>query len=90
MDIILNIGETKKFLGQAIKYLRKKEGLTQEGISYPRIELDEKYIGRIERGEIDIQLSTLSKICKGLNISHSKLFAIAEEFQKGSLDEPME
>jgi transcriptional regulator with XRE-family HTH domain len=40
--------------------------------------LKRTYVGSIERGEIDVRLSTLAKIAKGLDIDAAQLLTSAE------------
>ena len=61
-------------VGQAIKSLRKKNGLTQEQLA-ETIKTSYKYMQRIEgKTPPDIRLSTIEKLAKALKIPHSKLF----------------
>ncbi|MBA4348680.1 MAG: transcriptional regulator [Thermodesulfovibrio sp.] len=65
-------------LGKRIRTLRKLKGLTQEelgeksGISY-------KFIGEIERGEVNPSLNSLIQIAKGLGMHISELFPHEKE-----------
>lgn len=54
-------------VGKRLKQLRKLSGLTQEGLA-TRAKMDWKYYGMIERGELNITLNTLEKICAALNL----------------------
>ncbi|MEC2799057.1 helix-turn-helix transcriptional regulator, partial [Bacillus thuringiensis] len=62
-----------KLVGENIRILRKKRGLTQEELA-ERINLQQAYIGGIERGERNISMLTLQKIAVGLEISPDKIF----------------
>ncbi|MBI4688656.1 MAG: helix-turn-helix transcriptional regulator [Nitrospirae bacterium] len=65
-------------LGKRIRTLRKLKGLTQEelgeksGVSY-------KFIGEIERGEVNPSLNSLRQIAKSLDLPVRELFPQAEE-----------
>ena len=65
-------------LGQQLKALRKKRGMTQEqlaekiGLSYGQV------VGMIERGETNTSLSVIVSIMKELNIGFDKLFDVQE------------
>lgn len=65
--------DIKKRVGKKIRSLRKLRGFTQEelgekaGISY-------KFIGQIERAEVNPSLSSLIKIAKALNVNVKELF----------------
>ena len=62
-----------KEIGQKIRQYRKKKDWTQEELAF-EANLHRAYIGQIERGEKNIGLKNLDKICKALEISPSKLF----------------
>lgn len=57
-----------KLIGENIRFLRKKRGLTQEELA-ERINLQQAYIGGVERGERNISMLTLQKIADGLEVS---------------------
>jgi transcriptional regulator with XRE-family HTH domain len=59
-------------LGRAIRQLRSKQGLSQEGLAH-EIGLDRSYIGGIERGEHNLTLMNLLKIAEKLGIDPSEL-----------------
>lgn len=50
-----------------IKKYRRASNYTQEELG-EILQIDQSYIGRIERGEINITLDTLTKIAKALGI----------------------
>ncbi|AXY09701.1 XRE family transcriptional regulator [Bacillus thuringiensis LM1212] len=57
-----------KLVGENIRFLRKKRGLTQEELA-EQINLQQAYIGGVERGERNISMLTLQKIAVGLEVS---------------------
>jgi len=65
--------DIKKGLGKKIRSLRKLKGFTQEelgdkaGISY-------KFIGEIERGEVNPSLDSLTSIANALSVKVKDLF----------------
>ncbi|WP_336771271.1 helix-turn-helix transcriptional regulator [Bacillus bombysepticus] len=61
-----------KLVGENIRFLRKKRGLTQEELA-EGINLQQAYIGGVERGERNISMLTLQKIAVGLEVSPEKL-----------------
>ncbi|MDA1987122.1 helix-turn-helix transcriptional regulator [Bacillus anthracis] len=61
-----------KLIGENIRLLRKKRGLTQEELA-ERINLQQAYIGGVERGERNISMLTLQKIAVGLEVSPDKV-----------------
>ncbi|MEF7440625.1 helix-turn-helix transcriptional regulator [Paenibacillus lautus] len=59
-------------VGKKIRLYRKARSLTQEELG-EYLEIDQSYLGRIERGEINITLDTLYKISKALRIHPAQL-----------------
>lgn len=62
-----------RVLGQNIRQLRKESRLTQEDIA-DKARLNSSYYGRIERGEINVTIETLSAIAQALNVDTTELF----------------
>lgn len=62
-----------KRVGQRIKALRKKKGLSQEELA-SRAKIHRTYMGKIERGESNPPLFTLYKIAKAIPVHISELF----------------
>lgn len=63
----------KEKVGNRIRTLRKRNGLTQEKLG-EKAEVSYKFIGEIERGEKNPSLIALSAIAKGLEINLGDLF----------------
>ncbi len=63
----------KEKVGQRIKELRTKLGLSQEEFAF-RCELDRTYITSLERGKRNISLTNLEKIAKAFNMTLSEFF----------------
>jgi len=63
-------------LGAAIRERRAKLGISQEDLAF-KAELDRSYIGGIERGAHNLSLINLCRIAQSLDLSASKLLAIA-------------
>lgn len=59
--------------GKHLKVIRKNKGLSQEQLANDA-DIPLSQIGRIERGETNPSLSTLSSIALACNVSLSKLF----------------
>jgi len=59
-------------MGKKIKELRIAAGFTQEGFA-ARAEIHRSHMGEIERGEVDIALSSLMKVSNALGVTISKL-----------------
>lgn len=66
--------DIKKELGEKVKRLRKRRGLTQEQLA-ELIEISPRNLSNIEQGITFAKAETLEKIIKALNISTQELFA---------------
>ena len=62
-----------KELGERIKYLRNKIGLSQEKFALS-IDMDRSYYASVESGKRNIAINNIEKIAKGLNVSLEELF----------------
>ena len=60
-------------LGNRIKLLRQKTGLSQEKFSL-KIGMDRTYFASVERGKRNISIINIQKIADGLGITLSELF----------------
>ena len=60
-------------LGNRIKELRQKTGLSQEKFAL-KIEMDRTYFASVEAGRRNIAIVNIKKIADGLGVSLSKLF----------------
>ena len=63
----------KEKVGQRIKELRTKQGLSQEEFAF-KCGLDRTYITSLERGKRNISLENLEKIAKAFNMTLSEFF----------------
>ncbi|MBI4824156.1 MAG: helix-turn-helix transcriptional regulator [Nitrospirae bacterium] len=63
----------QKELGKTIRTLRKIKALTQEELG-EKAGLSYKFIGEIERGEVNPSLNSLAGIAKALNVAVRDLF----------------
>jgi len=59
--------------GKNVRLERQKKGLTQEELAF-RAGVHRTYIGMIERGEKNITLINIAKICSALEIPPIELF----------------
>ena len=62
-----------KNLGNRIKELRKKTGLSQEKFAL-KIAMDRTYFASVEAGKRNIAIVNIKKIADGLNVTLSELF----------------
>ena len=58
----------QKRIGEAVREHRAAMGLSQEAFA-DKIRMHRAYYGALERGEKNLQLSTLERVCSGLGIS---------------------
>lgn len=68
-----NVSQLAKAIGEQIRHYRTLKGLTQEQLAEV-LDSQGTYIGRVERGEQNLQLQTLEKIAEALHISVYALF----------------
>lgn len=64
-------------LGMTIRRIRLSKGISQENLAL-MAEVDRSYVGRIERGDNNVAILTLSKLTNSLNISLAKLMQEAK------------
>jgi transcriptional regulator with XRE-family HTH domain len=62
----------RKMLGKRIRKLRDQRGWSQEEFA-DICDVNRSYMGRIERGELNLTLDSLQKVSKGLGTSVSTL-----------------
>lgn len=55
-------------IGDALRRRREAQGHSQEGFA-DRIRMHRAYYGAIERGKKNLQLTTLERVCAGLDIA---------------------
>lgn len=65
--------EITEKLGNRIRLLRTKTGLSQEKFALS-INMDRTYFSSVESGKRNISIKNIEKIANGLNISLSTLF----------------
>jgi transcriptional regulator with XRE-family HTH domain len=58
--------ETTKLIGTKIRQFRKLRNITQEQLAEAS-DSTGSYIGKLERGEVNVQIKTLEKIAEALN-----------------------
>jgi transcriptional regulator with XRE-family HTH domain len=57
----------QKRIGDALRKHRESLGISQEAFA-DKIRMHRAYYGALERGEKNLQLSTLERVCVGLNV----------------------
>lgn len=63
-------------VGAAVRARRKELGVSQEELAL-LAELDRAYLGGIERGEHNLTLVSLGRLCEALNVRPSGLLKLA-------------
>lgn len=76
-------------IGLTVRKYRTVIGISQEELG-ARINCDKNTIGKIERGESDVKLSTLKRVTKGLDLPCSRLIRESEHGLSGSLSATIE
>ncbi len=66
-------------LGKALRVRREATGCSQEAFA-DRINMHRTYYSAIERGEKNLQLDTLQRICHGLGV---KLWEVMRDAESG-------
>lgn len=64
-------------IGDAVRKRREGQNYSQEGFA-DHIRMHRAYYGAIERGEKNLQLSTLERVCSGLNVAMWEVLRDAE------------
>ena len=67
-------------IGRAVRSLREQKDWSQEELA-ARSHMHRTYIGGIERGERNQTVTVLYRIAEALQVSGSRLLAVAEEQQ---------
>ncbi len=75
--------EINRMVGKQIRDLRKKKGLTQEGLGW-KAGLHLTYIGAVERGEKNFSIVTMSKIAKALEVHICDLLSVTPTKAEGT------
>lgn len=66
------MGNLAKELGKKIRQARKAEGLSQDAFALV-CQVDRSYMGRIERGEVNITVEKLYQIAESLGCGPAEL-----------------
>ncbi len=75
----------KEEFGDVVKYLREKQGLTQEELSHTT-GLSVSAISKIEQGVYDIKLFSLLKLSAGLEIDPGRIVSALNDFNNNKID----
>jgi transcriptional regulator with XRE-family HTH domain len=70
----------KTAIGQAVREIRRREGLTQEALGF-RAGLHPTWISAIETGRRDPRWSTIKQIAEGLGTSEVEIVALSKRLE---------
>ncbi|MGN6587191.1 MAG: helix-turn-helix domain-containing protein [Solirubrobacterales bacterium] len=73
----MSIGSAQPALGEAVRTLRQKTGLSQDALA-ARAELDTRSIARLEAGQVDPTWGSMRRIAAGLGVPLEDLAELAE------------
>ena len=65
--------ETNELLGKRIRELRTRQGLSQEQLA-EQVGMSSKYLGEIERGQVNSSVDIAGRISKALDLELTDLF----------------
>lgn len=71
-------------VGKNIRLYRKARKLTQEELG-EYLQIDQSYLGRIERGDVNITLDTLEKISAALQVHPTQLLEDEKNLRNGQI-----
>ena len=63
--------------GRAVRRLRIDRGLSQEDFAH-KAKIDRSYMGRVERGEVNISIDNIHRVAKGLGLTPGLLMTEAD------------
>lgn len=75
---MLNEKKIKQNFGKTLKFFRLQKGLSQEGLA-ELSQLHRTYISEVERGDRNISLINIYKLCTSLDIKVNVFFALMQE-----------
>jgi transcriptional regulator, XRE family len=72
------VNELSSIIGLKIRQKRQENGINQEKLAL-LAEIDRSYMGRIERGEVNITLEKLYRLCEVLECEAADLLPLRAE-----------
>lgn len=63
----------QQLFGRRVRQLRRRAGESQEGFAH-RLDMGRSYVGRVERGEVNVSLVNVARIAAGLGVEPIELF----------------
>lgn len=79
------MGHLKTIIGDRIRNLRKDRGLNQEELAH-RANVHFTYIGKLERGELNVTIESLDNVMKALDVPLDDLFRFIHPSKEGQND----
>jgi len=76
--------ETGKLIGNRIRTLRKRMQLSQEQLA-ENVNLSSKYLGEIERGQVNFSVDIAVRLAEGLQVELADLLDYQHEKSRGEL-----
>lgn len=67
------MSDLTKHIGEKIRYYRKERKLSQEELAF-KAAVHNTYIGQLERGEKNVTVEILAKICAAMDLSLADFF----------------
>lgn len=72
--------EFRRAFGKNVEKYRKETGLSYRELAQ-KCDVDHSNISKIEKGEVDLRISTIQELAKGLRISPKELFDFEFDFE---------
>jgi transcriptional regulator with XRE-family HTH domain len=72
-----HMADIRVAFGKAVRRLRAGQELSQEDFAH-KAKIDRSYMGRVERGEVNISIDNMQKIAKGLGLTVGRLMTEAD------------
>lgn len=67
-----HMADIRSAFGKAVRRLRAGLELSQEDFAH-KAKIDRSYMGRVERGEVNISIDNMQRIAKGLGLTIGRL-----------------
>ncbi len=67
--------ELARRVGERVRELRLARGITSQEVLADAAQLHRTFIGRVERGETNVTVVTLERICAALDVTLGEFFA---------------
>ena len=73
-----HVREYRDEIGHVVRRLRQNSGLSQERFA-AQAGFDRTYIGKVERGEVNVTIDTLARLAQSLGVTVSAIILEAEQ-----------